>query len=153
MVALQDELGKDGKFTVLAFPCNQFGYQEPKGDGAIFAFGKSRGATFPFFHKADVNGQNTQPVYEWLKKETKTEDTAITWNFGTYWVVDATGAARRYDIASPLKAVLPSFLKSEPISSPDDLKPELVNLVKAAQTIGVTAGEAAATAEGSKQDG
>jgi len=53
-------------FVVLAFPCNQFGGQEPGTPEEIRAFLDKRGVTFPVFEKIDVNGPNTHNVYKFL---------------------------------------------------------------------------------------
>ena len=55
---------------VLAFPCNQFGGQEPKSNAEIKAFAQARGAEYPLFAKVDVNGPNAHPLYKWMKAET-----------------------------------------------------------------------------------
>lgn len=53
---------------MLAFPCNQFGQQEPGTDAEIQQFARDRyGVTFPVFGKVDVNGANTAAVYSMLK--------------------------------------------------------------------------------------
>ena len=70
-------------FEVLAFPCNQFGAQEPGSDAEIKAFTDGYGVTFPLFAKIDVNGPNAHPLYVHLKKqkgELLGDD--IKWNFG-----------------------------------------------------------------------
>ena len=60
---------KDG-FAVLDFPCNQFGHQAPGTDQEIAAFCSSRfGCTFPLFAKIDVNGENEDPLFAFLKGE------------------------------------------------------------------------------------
>ena len=74
---------------ILAFPCNQFGGQEPGTPEQIEAFCSSRfGVTFPFFQKTDVNGLNTHPLFEQLKTAAPgllgTE--AIKWNFTKFLV-------------------------------------------------------------------
>jgi hypothetical protein len=58
MVALTERYSSD-EFAVLAFPCNQFGGQEPGTPDEILAFAGKYGATFPMFEKVDVNGPNT----------------------------------------------------------------------------------------------
>jgi len=131
MAKLQREFGEKN-FQVLAFPSNQFGRQEPKGNGEILKFAESKGID-TVFAKADVNGENTQPVYRWLKKATNTEDVNITWNFGTYWLVNGTGTAERFDIAT-VNSMLPSFLQSKlkrgSINSPNDLEGEIRTLIE-----------------------
>ena len=84
---------KDRGFEVLAFPCNQFGAQEPGSEEEIVEFCTTRfSATFPIFAKIDVNGADTHPLYSWLKAEAKgvlgTE--RIKWNF-TKFLVDREG--------------------------------------------------------------
>jgi glutathione peroxidase len=55
---------------VLAFPCNQFGRQEPGGADEIAAFcERNYGVSFPVFAKIDVNGAEAHPLYQWLKRE------------------------------------------------------------------------------------
>ncbi|MBL8430118.1 MAG: glutathione peroxidase [Dechloromonas sp.] len=84
---------KDRGFVVLAFPCNQFGAQEPGDAATIGQFCEARfEVTFPLFAKVDVNGDNAHPLYAWLKHEAAgilgTE--AIKWNF-TKFLVDRSG--------------------------------------------------------------
>jgi glutathione peroxidase len=57
-------------FEVLAFPCDQFGHQEPGSDAEISAFcDRAYGVTFPLFAKIEVNGKNAHPLYVWLEQE------------------------------------------------------------------------------------
>ncbi|KAG5947092.1 hypothetical protein E4U59_002072 [Claviceps monticola] len=57
-------------FTVLGFPCNQFGGQEPGGSDEIQTFCQiNYGVSFPIMQKIDVNGDKASPLYEWLKAE------------------------------------------------------------------------------------
>ena len=84
---------KSRGFTVLGFPCDQFGHQEPGDEAAIKEFCSLRyEVTFPLFAKIEVNGQGAHPLYRWLKKEQAgvlgTE--AIKWNF-TKFLVDRSG--------------------------------------------------------------
>ena len=63
---LQKTYGDKG-FTVLGFPCNQFGGQEPGSADEIATFcSTTYGVTFPMFEKVDVNGEDRHPVYEEL---------------------------------------------------------------------------------------
>src|SRR6202140_1113526 len=65
--ALYRELGPRG-FSVLGFPCNQFGGQEPGGPDEIDAFCKNKyDVSFPMFGKIDVNGAAADPLYKFLK--------------------------------------------------------------------------------------
>ena len=56
---------KSEPFEVLAFPCNQFGAQEPGTNSEIKAFAGKYGATFPMFSKVDVNGDSTDPLFKY----------------------------------------------------------------------------------------
>ncbi|KAG6068620.1 hypothetical protein E4U13_003788 [Claviceps humidiphila] len=57
-------------FTVLGFPCNQFGGQEPGSSDEIQNFCQiNYGVSFPIMQKIDVNGDKASPLYEWLKAE------------------------------------------------------------------------------------
>ena len=77
---------------ILAFPCDQFGHQEPGSDGEIKTFCKvNYGVEFPLFSKMDVNGDNEHPLYRFLKGEKGGLLTdAIKWNF-TKFLVDRKG--------------------------------------------------------------
>jgi len=79
--------------TILGFPCNQFGAQEPGDAGAIGAFcEKNYGVTFPMFAKIDVNGPNAHQLFQYLTQAKPgilgTE--AIKWNF-TKFLIDRDG--------------------------------------------------------------
>ena len=55
-------------FEILAFPCDQFGHQEPGSDAEIATFcDATYGVTFPLFAKIEVNGKNAHPLYVWLR--------------------------------------------------------------------------------------
>lgn len=58
------------RFTVLGFPCNQFGNQDPGDNDTIQEFCQvNYGVSFPVLGKTEVNGEKAEPVWEWLKKE------------------------------------------------------------------------------------
>jgi len=84
---------KDQGFTVLGFPCNQFGAQEPGAESEILSFcSLEYGVTFPLFSKIDVNGPNAHPLYGYLKsaKPGILGTEAIKWNF-TKFLIDRNG--------------------------------------------------------------
>lgn len=90
------ETYKDRGFEVLAFPCNQFGAQEPGTAQDISQFCTvNYGVKFPLFAKVEVNGPGTHPLWAHLKKEEPgvlgTE--AIKWNF-TKFLIDRNGNVR-----------------------------------------------------------
>ena len=76
-------------FSVLGFPCNQFGHQEP-GDAAQVADFCSReyGVTFPVFAKIDVNGDKADPLFQYLKSAQPglLGLTAVKWNFTKFLI-------------------------------------------------------------------
>ena len=89
--ALQRELGPRG-FSVLGFPCNQFGHQEPGDESQIQQFCSTKfGVSFPMFAKIDVNGGHAHPLYKYLKGEKSgLLGSAIKWNF-TKFLIDRSG--------------------------------------------------------------
>lgn len=88
---LYEKYEKDG-FVILDFPCNQFGHQAPGTDEEIKSFCQLNfGVTFPTFKKIDVNGDNEEPLYTYLKSEQKgVLGNKIKWNF-TKFLVDRNG--------------------------------------------------------------
>ena len=89
--ALQQQYGARG-FSVLGFPCNQFGRQEPGSAAQIGEFCATNYAvSFPMFDKIEVNGDNAHPLYQYLRREkTGLLGSAIKWNF-TKFLVDRSG--------------------------------------------------------------
>ena len=92
MRTLQEQHQGDG-FTVLAFPCNQFGAQEPGTNEEILEFATSKfDVNFPMFAKIEVNGDGACDLYKYLKSEQQGSEgkEAIAWNF-TKFLVDRSG--------------------------------------------------------------
>ncbi|PRW60772.1 glutathione peroxidase [Chlorella sorokiniana] len=110
---------------VLAFPCNQFGQQEPGSNAEIAQFAKSQyGASFPLFAKVDVNGAGAAPLFSWLKANTLGEDAKrdLGWNFVKF-LLDRNGRPfKRYawDFAPALEADVQRLL-AEPASEESEL--------------------------------
>jgi glutathione peroxidase len=79
-------------FSVLGFPCNQFGRQEPGSAAEIGQFCSSNYAvSFPMFDKIDVNGDNAHPLYQYLRGEKSgLLGSSIKWNF-TKFLIDRSG--------------------------------------------------------------
>ena len=90
---------KDAGFEVVAFPCNQFGAQEPGNAEEIATFCKlTYDVTFPLMAKVDVNGEDATPLYQWMKGEAPglMGSKSIKWNF-TKFLIDREGkVVRRY---------------------------------------------------------
>lgn len=90
---------KDQGLQVIGFPCNQFGSQEPGTNAEIQQFcSLNYGVSFPVMSKIDVNGDNADPLYKWLKSEAPgilgTE--AIKWNFTKFLVSKDGKVIKRY---------------------------------------------------------
>jgi glutathione peroxidase len=85
---LYDRYRDDG-FEVLAFPCNQFGDQEPGTESEIQTFcARNFGVEFPLFGKLEVNGPGRHPLYAWLTAQAVGPDEAgdIGWNFAKFLI-------------------------------------------------------------------
>ena len=113
--ALWRKYGERG-LTVMGFPCNQFGGQEPGSEAAIGEFcSLTYDVTFPMFAKVDVNGDDTHPIFAFLKAAAPgvlgTE--GIKWNF-TKFLVDREGkvvtryasATKPEDMAADIERLL-----------------------------------------------
>ena len=112
---LYDEY-KNKDFVVLGFPCNQFKNQDPGTNKEIKTFcSLNYGVTFPMFEKIEVNGQNTHPLYKFLKtKKSGLLGNKIKWNF-TKFLVDKNG-----NVVS----------RFAPTTSPQDIEKHIVELLK-----------------------
>jgi glutathione peroxidase len=85
---------------VLAFPCNQFGGQEPGTEAEILEFATSTyGVTFPMFAKIEVNGDGAAPLYDWLKGSAPGDGDSpdIAWNFTKFLVGRDGSVLARYE--------------------------------------------------------
>jgi glutathione peroxidase len=103
-------------FSVLGFPCNQFGEQEPGGEEEIQTFcSMTYGVTFPMFSKIDVNGDDRHPLYRELTRVPDAEGKAgdVVWNFEKF-LVAPEGEVQRF----------------RPLVTPED--PELIDAIEAA---------------------
>src|SRR4051812_49101810 len=112
--ALHEKLHDQG-LTVLGFPCNQFGAQEPGDAVEIGAFcEKNYGVTFPMFDKVEVNGPSAHPLFKYLKdaKSGLLGTEAIKWNFTKFLIGRDGEPVARYapqtkpeDLEEPVKAL------------------------------------------------
>lgn len=117
---LYDKYGNQG-LEILAFPCNQFGGQEPGSNAEIRAFVDARGGRYPVFSKIDVNGPNAHPIYQFLKETAPSTGMLggllgkdIKWNFAKF-LVDGDGRVVK---------------KFEPPSSPLSFESDIASLLK-----------------------
>ncbi len=104
--ALYEEF-KDRGFVILGFPCNQFGFQEPGDASQIEQFcSLTYNVSFPMFDKIRVNGSDSHPLYQHLKKERSglLGSSAIKWNFTKFLVArDGKVVARFAPATTPAK--------------------------------------------------
>ena len=103
-------------FSVLGFPCNQFGGQDPASNREIGEFCQvNYGVSFPMFEKIEVNGEYTHPLFQYLKTQaTGLLDTEmIKWNFTKFLVAKDGTVIKRFapttkpeDIAGDIEKLL-----------------------------------------------
>ena len=117
---LHEQLAAAG-LRILAFPCNQFGGQEPGSDQEIAAFCSSRFALgFPLLAKVEVNGAQADPLWRWLTQADTPHPHPVKWNF-TKFLVDGQGrVVKRYESAV----------------EPHELREDIENLLKRAAASG-----------------
>jgi glutathione peroxidase len=96
--ALQNTYTEQG-FTILAFPCDQFGHQEPGSDQEIQQFcSLNFSVNFPLFKKIEVNGEQALPLYAFLKQQAPgiLGSKNIKWNFTKFLVNKQGQVVKRY---------------------------------------------------------
>ena len=128
---------KDQGLVIVGFPCDQFAGQEPGSNEEIAEFCRiNHGVTFPLMAKSDVNGDNAEPIFEYLKSQAPTEaynglkgkatramlkglsktakkDSDILWNF-TKFLVNRDGTViKRY----------------APITAPEDIEKDIEGML------------------------
>ena len=118
-IGLQElqEKFKDSGFSVLAFPCNQFGGQEPGSSEEIQEFCTvNYGINFPIFEKVDVKGEDAHPLFKYLTSEKKglLGSESIKWNF-TKFLINKEG--------KPIARFAPN-------TTPEKISKEIENLLK-----------------------
>jgi glutathione peroxidase len=93
---LQREL-RDQNFTVIGFPCNQFGAQEPGSEAQIVQFcATNYDVSFPMSAKLDVNGPQRHPLYAFLTSPDSGVAGEITWNFEKFLIGRDGRVLKRY---------------------------------------------------------
>jgi glutathione peroxidase len=99
---------KDQGFEIIGFPCDQFGGQEPGSDNDIEQFCELNfGVSFPLSTKIDVNGDNTHPIFDFLKKGAPgiLGSKRIKWNFTKFLVSQDGSVLKRYATATKPSAI------------------------------------------------
>lgn len=106
---------KDKGFEILAFPCNQFGQQEPGTNEEIKNFCSSKfDVTFKLFDKIDVNGKDKSPLYEVLTNNEVTGKADIKWNFEKFLIDKDGNVVSRYSSkVEPASEELTSAIEKE----------------------------------------
>lgn len=102
--------------VILGFPCNQFGKQEPGDEQEIQSFcSTTYDVSFPMFSKIDVNGDNTHPLYQFLKQQAKglLGSENVKWNFTKFLVSRDGKTVERF----------------APVTTPEKLEAEIVALL------------------------
>jgi glutathione peroxidase len=98
---LQRELEPEN-FSVVGFPCNQFGGQEPGTEQQIAEFcSATYGVTFPMSAKLDVNGANRHALYRYLTSPDTGVPGDIQWNFEKFLIGRDGRVLKRYPPATP----------------------------------------------------
>ncbi|USI72431.1 glutathione peroxidase [Sphingomonas morindae] len=99
-------------FTVLGFPCNQFGKQEPGDEASIADFCRTRfDIGFPLFAKVEVNGPGAEPLFAWLKTRAPglLGTRRIKWNFTKFLVARDGVTVRRFAPSTPPATLRPAI--------------------------------------------
>lgn len=107
---------RDDGFSVLGFPCDQFGHQEPGDEAEIRSFCTlNYDVSFPLFAKIDVNGKDAHPLYQYLKSAQKglLGSESIKWNFTKFLVGRDGSVLKRY----------------APTDTPESIERELLQLL------------------------
>ena len=105
---------KDSNLTIVGFPSNDFGGQEPGNEIAIKSFcERNYGVTFPLMAKINVTGDNIAPVYKWLttKAENGVSDEQVKWNFNKFMInEDGTFAGYLPSKIKPMDKVITDWI-------------------------------------------
>jgi len=98
---------KDQGLVIIGFPCNQFGGQEPAPEDQIHEFcSRTYSVTFPIMSKVDVNGDNTSPVYQYLKSQQKQLlMERVKWNFEKFLINKKGQVVNRYSSMSSPESI------------------------------------------------
>eukprot|EP00532_Pseudo-nitzschia_australis_P008849 CAMPEP_0168177264 /NCGR_PEP_ID=MMETSP0139_2-20121125/8339_1 /TAXON_ID=44445 /ORGANISM="Pseudo-nitzschia australis, Strain 10249 10 AB" /LENGTH=273 /DNA_ID=CAMNT_0008096259 /DNA_START=108 /DNA_END=930 /DNA_ORIENTATION=- len=102
LVRLWNNVKHTQQINILAFPCDQFGHQEPGTSEEVHDFAVQKyGVGFTMMEKINVNGPNASIIYKFLKSEAGPKN--IEWNFATYFVVSPDGAIHAHSNVEPME--------------------------------------------------
>ncbi|XP_055410457.1 probable glutathione peroxidase 8 isoform X1 [Bubalus kerabau] len=94
-------------FSVLAFPCNQFGESEPRPSKEVVSFARNNfGVTFPIFHKIKILGSEAEPAFRFLVDSSKREP---RWNFWKYLVNPEGQVVKTWRPEEPIEVIRPEI--------------------------------------------
>ena len=112
---------KEQGLTVIGFPCNQFGSQDPGSNDEIGAFcQKNYGVSFPMMSKVDVNGKDADPIFNWLKDQKGGLLTdGIKWNFTKFLIGRDGQVIDRYAPTTKPDAIKADIDKALAVGSAD----------------------------------
>jgi glutathione peroxidase len=99
--------------TILGFPCDQFGHQEPGAEAQIQEFcSDTFDVTFPLFSKINVNGEHAHPLFVYLKSQKKglLGSEAIKWNFTKFLIGPDGAVVKRYGSRATPEAIEPDIM-------------------------------------------
>lgn len=108
LVELHNEYSESKGLRILAFPCNQFGKQEPGDSEKICNFIEARNVKFDVFEKINVNGADAHPLWKYLKDKLKgSRGAAVKWNFIKF-IIDKEGQpVKRFESSKSPKELIP----------------------------------------------
>lgn len=98
--------------TVMGFPSNEFGAQDPGSNGEIAAFcQKNYGVSFPMMAKVQVNGPQAHPLWQWLREQAPgtSPDGAIAWNFAKFLIGRDGRVLQRFEPRDKPAALRPAI--------------------------------------------
>ncbi|KAM5264858.1 putative glutathione peroxidase 8 isoform 1-T1 [Ctenodactylus gundi] len=108
LTELHKELGPF-HFSVLAFPCNQFGESEPRSSQEVQSFARSNyGVTFPIFQKIKILGSEAEPAFRFLVDSSKKEP---RWNFWKYLVNPEGQVVKYWRPEEPIEVIKPHIVE------------------------------------------
>eukprot|EP01126_Amoeba_proteus_P014562 TRINITY_DN1642_c0_g1_i2.p1 TRINITY_DN1642_c0_g1~~TRINITY_DN1642_c0_g1_i2.p1 ORF type:complete len:154 (-),score=25.62 TRINITY_DN1642_c0_g1_i2:68-529(-) len=100
------------EFEIVAFPCNQFGRQEPGTNQEIKEFATKHGVKFQLMNKIDVNGPDAPELWRWLRSNGgKQDNNDIEWNFAKFLISKNGEVVRRYK--SPAHDIIAKEIEAE----------------------------------------
>ncbi|XP_066152414.1 uncharacterized protein [Euwallacea fornicatus] len=112
LVELYNKYSEAKGLKILAFPCNQFGEQEPGDNDQIYKFAKKKNVNFDMFEKIDVNGKTAHPLWNYLtSQKSGPKGSKIDWNFTKFLISKEGVVVERFKPTVKPLALLPELEK------------------------------------------